>query len=155
MSDNITVPDLQDRNEIASLVTAYCFALDRRDFARVASVFTEDAEVRNVFDPYMPEGEKFTGVTAGGRALADGVRQMFSKLDATQHLLGATTVELTDTGAHASTQIVAHHHRGSEYYHTGGTYEDDLVRTPDGWRISRRDLCINWTTGTPDVVLAP
>lgn len=62
-----TVPDHQDRNEIVSLVKAYCFALDRRDFARVASVFTEDAEVRDVFDPYMPEGEKFTGVTTGGR----------------------------------------------------------------------------------------
>jgi ketosteroid isomerase-like protein len=154
MNDTSTL-DSRDRSEIIGLVTAYCFALDRRDFARVASVFTEDAAVQNVFDAYLPEGEKFTGVTIGGSALAAGVSQMFSRLDATQHLLGASTVEITDAGAHASTQIVAHHHRGSEYYHTGGTYEDDLVRTPEGWRISRRALRIYWTTGSPDVVLAP
>ncbi|MCZ9341439.1 nuclear transport factor 2 family protein, partial [Streptomyces sp. TRM76130] len=129
-----TDPEARDRSDIIDLVTTYCFALDRRDFDRVASVFTEDAAVQNAFDAYMPEGEKFAGVVTGGRALADGVSRMFSRLDATQHLLGATIVEPTDEGAHASTQVVAHHHRGGEYYHTGGTYEDDLVRTPDGWR---------------------
>ncbi|MET4921718.1 nuclear transport factor 2 family protein [Streptomyces sp. PSRA5] len=154
MSDT-SIPDHSDRSEILGLLTTYVFGLDRRDFARVASVFTNDADVQIVFDAYLPEGEKFSGVTTGGSAVADGARQMFRSLDATQHLLGVQAVEITDTGAHASTQIVAHHHRGSEYYHTGGTYEDDLVRTPDGWRISRRTLRIYWTTGSPDVFLAP
>ncbi|MGW6007508.1 nuclear transport factor 2 family protein [Streptomyces sp. NPDC055210] len=145
---------VRDRDEIRGLLTAYVFGLDRRDFARVAAAFTEDAEVRNVFDGYLPEGEAFSGLTVGGGVVAEGARQLFAGLDATQHLLGAQEVEFTDTGAHASTQIVAHHHRGGEYYHTGGTYEDDLVRTPDGWRISRRTLRITWTTGSPDVFSA-
>ncbi|MFH8467697.1 nuclear transport factor 2 family protein [Streptomyces sp. NPDC017991] len=149
-------PDLhQDRSEILALLTAYAFGLDRRDFTRVASVFTEGADVQNVFDAHLPEGEKFSGVTTGGSAVAEGARRLFGGLDATQHLLGAQSVEFTDTGAHASTQIVAHHHKGSGYYHTGGTYEDDLVRTSNGWRIARRTLRIHWTTGSPDVVLAP
>nr|WP_286012085.1 nuclear transport factor 2 family protein [Streptomyces violaceusniger] len=154
MSDT-SAPDDSDRTEIYDLLTAYAFGLDRRDFARVASVFTEDAEVHNVFDAYLPEGEKFSGLTTGGSAVADGARQLFSNLDATQHLLSAQSVDITDTDAKVSTQIVAHHHRGSDYYHTGGTYEDDLVRTLDGWRISRRTLRISWTTGSPQVFLAP
>ncbi|MFD6274241.1 nuclear transport factor 2 family protein [Streptomyces sp. NPDC060209] len=154
MSDT-SVSDYSDRREILGLLTTYVFGLDSRDFARVASVFTDDAEVQNVFDTYLPEGANFSGLTAGGSAVANGARQLFSNLDATQHLLGAQTVEITDAGAHASTQIIAHHHRGSNYYHTGGTYEDDLVRTPEGWRISRRTLRIHWTTGSPDVFLAP
>ncbi|MFJ3705305.1 MULTISPECIES: nuclear transport factor 2 family protein [Streptomyces] len=155
MSATATPDRRQDHGEILALLTAYVFGLDRRDFTRVASVFTEDAVVQNVFDAYLPEGERFSGVTTGGRAVAEGARKLFGSLDATQHLLGAQSIELTETGAHASTQIVAHHHRGSGHYHTGGTYEDDLVRTPDGWRISRRTLHIHWTTGSPDVVLAP
>ncbi|MEU0136883.1 nuclear transport factor 2 family protein [Streptomyces sp. NPDC006296] len=154
MSDTPVLDD-SDRTEIHDLLTTYAFGLDRRDFARVASVFTEDAEVHNVFDSYLPDGEKFSGLTTGGDAVADGARQLFGNLDATQHLLGAQSVDITDTGAKASTQIVAHHHRGGDHYHTGGTYEDDLVRTPDGWRISRRTLRISWTTGSPQVFLAP
>ncbi|MFE3737017.1 nuclear transport factor 2 family protein [Streptomyces sp. NPDC059134] len=153
MSEN-SVPDDSDRSEILGLLATYAFGLDRRDFASVASVFTADAEVQNVFDPHLPGGEKFNSLTTGGSAVAEGARQLFSNLDATQHLLGAQSIEFTDTGAHTSTQIVAHHHRGSGYYHTGGTYEDDLVRAPEGWRIFRRTLRIHWTTGSPEVFLA-
>ncbi|MEV7141568.1 nuclear transport factor 2 family protein [Streptomyces tauricus] len=155
MSDTPLPDQVRDRAEILGLLTAYAFGLDHRDFARVGSVFTEDADIQNVFDDYLPEGREFSGVTVGGDAVADGARRLFAALDATQHLLGAQSVEFTRTGARAFTQIVAHHHRGSDYYHTGGTYEDDLVRTSDGWRISRRTLRIHWTTGSPDVFLAP
>lgn len=154
MSDNGT-DEHTDRAAIRDLLTIYVFGLDRREFDRVASVFTDDAAVQIMFNDYLPEGRNFTGLTTGGVAVADGARQMFANLDATQHLLGAQSTTIAGSTARASTQIVAHHHRGSNYYHTGGTYEDDFVRTPDGWRISRRTLHIYWTTGTPDVVLAP
>ena len=155
MSDTSAAETL-DRNDIRDLLTTYAYGLDRRDFGRVASVFTDDAAVQIIFDDYLPEGKSFSALTTGGAAVADGARQLFANLDATQHLLGAQSIEITATTARATTQIVAHHHRGSSYYHTGGTYEDEFVRTsPDGWRISRRTLRISWTTGTPDVVLAP
>ncbi|MFJ9034565.1 hypothetical protein ACIRQP_40220 [Streptomyces sp. NPDC102274] len=50
------------------------------------------------------------------------------------------------------TQIIAHHHRGAGFYHTGGTYTDFFVRTDSGWRIDRRVLHTSWTTGEPGVV---
>ncbi|WP_072806170.1 nuclear transport factor 2 family protein [Rhodococcoides yunnanense] len=138
-------------SEIYDLLTTYAFGLDRRDFDAVAGVFTEDAVVENVFDTYLPEGATFASTTIGGSAVAEGARALFTRIDATQHLLGAQTVEITGTTARASTQIVAHHHKADGYYHTGGTYEDELVQTSDGWRISRRTLRISWTTGNPGV----
>ncbi|WP_413105695.1 nuclear transport factor 2 family protein [Streptomyces sp. Inha503] len=153
MSHDTPALSAQDQTEILKLLVDYAFSLDARDFTRVAAVFTDDAEIQSVFDEYLPEGEKFAGVTTGGAALAAGVDQAFQRLDATQHLLGATVFESTDDGVHARTQIVAHHHRGDAFYHTGGTYDDLLVRTPSGWRIARRALRISWTTGDPRLML--
>jgi SnoaL-like domain len=146
-----SVPGGRARGDILDVLTSYVFALDRRDFAGVAAAFTDDAVVRNSFDAYMPEGEDFGSVTIGGTAVAEGARRLFGTLDATQHLLGAQTVDVGADGVRASTQIVAHHHRGGDFFHTGGTYEDEFVRTSEGWRISRRTLQISWTTGTPTV----
>ncbi|BDZ48590.1 hypothetical protein GCM10025867_08310 [Frondihabitans sucicola] len=152
---NDTKPSREsDRSEILDLLATYAFGLDRRDFSAVASVFTDDAVVENTFDAYMPEADSFSSLTVGGSAVADGARELFNSLDATQHLLGAQTVDLTEAGAHASTQIVAHHHRGTNFYNTGGTYEDDLIRTADGWRISGRVLRITWTNGSADIFAA-
>ncbi|MSW21594.1 MAG: hypothetical protein F2873_11935 [Actinobacteria bacterium] len=33
-----------------------------------------------------------------------------------------------------------------------GRYDDDLVRTPTGWRISHRRLVATWADGNPRVV---
>lgn len=152
MSDP-TPTGYDDRSQILDLLSSYAFGLDHRDFPRVASVFTSDAEVEIVFESYMPDAERFKSLTIGGDAVAAGARQLFSTLDATQHFLGAQSIEVTSSGARASTQMVAHHHRGGDFYHTGGTYEDELVRTALSWRISRRTVRIHWTLGTPDVFL--
>ncbi|GAA1681171.1 polyketide cyclase [Mycolicibacterium murale] len=153
MSD-ISKSDTPDRAAILDLISAYAFGLDRRDFARVASTFTEEAVVENLFDEYLPEGKLFNSLTIGGTAVADGARDLFGTLDATQHQLGAQIVEMTGTGARASTQVVARHHRGVQFFKTGATYEDEFVRTPDGWRIAKRTQHIHWTAGSPDVFIA-
>ncbi|MFD5460122.1 nuclear transport factor 2 family protein [Streptomyces olivaceus] len=145
----------QDEAEIARLLADYAFSLDRRDWPRVVSLFTEDVSLQIAFDNYLPEAADFQGTSSGSKAVVEGLSQQFKKYDGTQHLLGASQFEVTDGGVHAVTQFVAHHHRGSDYYHTGGTYDDHLVRTPEGWKIARRALLIHWTTGSPDVALAP
>lgn len=99
--------DYSEHSEIAGLLAVYAFGLDRRDFDRVASVFTEDAYVENVFDAYMPDGALLNSVTIGGSAVADGARQMFTRLDTTQHLVGAQIVEISGATAQASTQVIA------------------------------------------------
>lgn len=146
--------DPDDEAMIRSVILGYVAALDGRDFGRIADAFTETAQFENTFEGYIAGGEAFTGVmpAVGGAEVAATVGGLMSSLDATQHLLGAIWFEPTPEGATTRTQIVAHHHRGSDFYHTGGTYTDSFVRTEAGWRIDRRVLHTSWTTGDPRVV---
>ena len=41
---------------------------------------------------------------------------------------------------------IAHAEAGGEIFILGGEYADELVRTPDGWRIAARTLSSWWTT---------
>jgi len=36
---------------------------------------------------------------------------------------------------------------GGDNFIIAGRYEDELLRTPDGWRISFRRLVVMWTQG--------
>ncbi|MDR7312337.1 ketosteroid isomerase-like protein [Nocardioides luteus] len=145
--------DTHDEAEIKSVILDYVEALDGRDFDRIASVFTDTAELENTFEAYIPGADAFTGVLArGAHAIAESVGGLMGRIDATQHFLGAMWFDLTDDGVRTRTQVIAHHHRGGGHYHTGGTYTDYFVRTKDGWRIRRRELHTVWTTGDASVV---
>ena len=41
---------------------------------------------------------------------------------------------------------------GGDHFIIAGRYDDELVRTPDGWRIRDRRLDIVWTSGNPAVL---
>jgi hypothetical protein len=146
--------DPHDEAAIRSVILGYVAALDGRDFNRIADAFTETAHFENTFERYIPGGEAFTGVmpAVGGEEIATSVGGLMSSLDATQHFLGAIWLEATTEGVTTRTQIIAHHHLGSDFYHTGGTYIDTFIRTEAGWRIDRRVLHTSWTTGEPSVV---
>ncbi|MFE7069173.1 nuclear transport factor 2 family protein [Streptomyces sp. NPDC057620] len=145
--------DDRDDAEIRSVLLGYVEALDGRDFARLADTFTETAELENTFEGYIPGGDDFTGVMArGAKDIAGAIGGLMGRLDATQHFLGAIWIEPTGEGARTRTQVIAHHHRGTSFYHTGGTYTDSFVHTDGRWRIDRRVLHTSWTTGDPTVV---
>jgi hypothetical protein len=40
---------------------------------------------------------------------------------------------------------------GDPNFIIAGRYEDELARTPDGWRIVFRKLTVMWTSGNPGV----
>ncbi|MFE0417304.1 nuclear transport factor 2 family protein [Streptomyces tendae] len=145
--------DGRDEAEIRSVLLGYAKALDGRDFEQLADVFTETAELENTFESYIPGGDAFTGVMArGAQGIAGAIGGLMGRLDATQHFLGAVWFEPTAEGVRTRTQVIAHHHLGTGFYHTGGTYIDSFVRTNNGWRIDRRVLHTSWTTGEPSVV---
>jgi len=154
MTQNIQQVDARDEAEIRAVILGYVDVLDNRDFDRIAEAFTDTAQLETSFESYIPGAEAFTGVLPiqGGKGIAAGVGGRMSVLDATQHFLGAMWFEPTAEGVRARTQVIAHHHRGGSFYHTGGTYIDSFVRTGDGWRIERRLLHTSWTTGDPKVI---
>jgi len=153
MSENTQQLDPRDEAEIREVIQRYSETLDKRDFDRLADSYTENATLENTFEDYIPFGSAFTGTLAtGAKEIATAVGNLMGPLNATQHFLGTILFDVTDEGVRTQTQVIAHHHRGAGFFHTGGTYIDDFVKTDAGWRTNRRVLHTSWTTGDPKVV---
>jgi len=140
--------DLQaiaDKQEITEICYRYGLALDRRDWAALAALFTPDA---NAFYLDMPPAR-------GYQAIEDTCRTALAPLSATQHLISNVVVRLGGDHAESSCYLQAQHVKagtaGGDNFIIAGRYDDQLVRTPDGWRIRERRLQAMWTDGNPAV----
>lgn len=46
--------------------------------------------------------------------------------------------------------IMTHVHKDRpEAFTVGGVFDNDLVRTPEGWRVSKTAMRVIWTSGEP------
>lgn len=140
-------PDLQalaDERDIINLATRYCWALDRHEFDELRTIFLPDAFAR------LGETD-----CQGINAILARIRSALTRLDASQHLVGSHVVDLDGDRAHhrcyLQAQHVLHGAEAGELWMVAGVYEDECVRTPEGWRIERRILSRIWTDGNPDV----
>jgi ketosteroid isomerase-like protein len=137
---------LQDKQEITEICYRYGLAIDTRDWAALAALFTPDAEA---FYLDMPPAH-------GYQAIEDTCRAALTPLSATQHLISNVVVRLDGDRASSSCYLQAQHVKtgtpGGDQFIIAGRYDDRLVRTPDGWRIRERTLAIMWTDGNPAVI---
>jgi 3-phenylpropionate/cinnamic acid dioxygenase small subunit len=135
----------QDRLAVEEVLTRYAFALDRRDWDLLATCFAQDAEL--VYEPLPP----FTGFAALQAAMRSGLEGT-----TTQHMITNIRVAVDGDRASAWSYGQATHRRdgldGGNLFVTGGAYEDALARGDDGWRIARRHVHAQWTSGNPQVV---
>ena len=136
---------LADRIEIGELCARYAYALDRKDWGGVAACFAEPAV-------FTHPGGRLDGVDA---ILARTVGAL-GRLDASQHLIGSITAEVTGDTARSFCYFHAQHVRrgapGGHLYTIAGSYADRLVRTPAGWRIAERVQEYLWRDGNPQVI---
>ena len=110
----------EDRDEILQLAYRYNLAIDRGDAAGWADTFTPDG----VFD--------VAGQLRSGR---DELIAFASSVHGLRHTLANPAINVTgDTAAMRAYFVV---YQGAAVLGTG-TYEDQLVRTPDGWRFAKR-----------------
>src|SRR5437763_4182404 len=142
MTAEVTVPDLralQDKQEITELCYRYGYAVDRRDWTELASLFTPDA---NAYYMDLP-------ACHGYQAIEDTCRAALTPLSATQHLITNVVVRLDGDHAEATCYLQAQHVKnrtpGGDNFTIAGRYDDQLARTPDGWRIRERRLASIWT----------
>jgi len=146
MEENLKL--LIDRQEICDLLNRYCSSLDDRDWARLATCFTPDA-----IGLYGEEA----GRKDGYPAIEQLCRTALEPLDSSQHLTGNHEIVISGDKAYARCYLQAQHTRagtpGGDNLTLGGTYRDEIVRTPEGWRIRRRELHILWQAGNPDVLV--
>ena len=139
------MPDaLADRQAVIDLTIAYAWALDTRCYDDLDAVFIADATAQ------------LGGVQIGRDAIKRRVADALDPLDVSQHFLGNHQVDLDGDRATGRTSLHAQHVKrgtpGGELFLVAGTYDDRLVRTPDGWRIEHRVLTVLWTDGNPAVL---
>jgi len=139
---NLDLQEIIDRQEIVDLLTRYTVALDSQDWALLKTCFTDDA----VAD-YGPEAGRHEGYPA----IEKIVQWYLEGLDASQHLIGNFVIEVDGNRARSTCYLQAQHYlldtEGGDTYTVGGTYEDDLIRTDEGWKIKYRRLHTTWKQG--------
>jgi hypothetical protein len=136
--------DAADRQAVVAVTVAYCWALDGREWDRLDQVFTVDAQAEL--------GGWFVGI----EAIKGRVRTALDPLDVSQHMIGTHEVQIDGDRATSRCYLHAQHVRAiagdQQQLIVAGRYEDELVRTPEGWRIARRVLTPLWTSGNPAVL---
>jgi len=142
----VDLQTLSDEREIERLCLVYAQALDNKQWERMRDVFTTDAVAR-----YQGVGE-CNGVDEIIKLCSAGM----DYLDRSQHLLSNFVIDVEGDSATSACYLQAQHVRegtaGGENFIMAGRYRDQLVRQPEGWRITQRELDIWWTEGNQAVV---
>lgn len=137
-----------DREAIIDTAIRYTWALDENRWDDLDDVFVADAQT------FLMRTEPEVGIDAIKQRIASSL----SPLDDSQHIVSNHQVVLAgDTATHRcylQAQHIYHGVEGSPLFIVAGRYVDDMVRTPDGWRIKRRELIGMWTDGNRQVIRA-
>ncbi len=130
-----------DRLAILDLLARYARGIDRCDAETLNAIWADAATV------------DYGNGVADARKWAAGVLEMLRSMSRTQHMLGQTLIDFTESGAQAETLCHAWHEtpgpEGPIEMVVGGRYLDDLVRMPAGWRIRHRRFVMDWNRNGP------
>ena len=137
----------EDQVAIEQLLNRYCHKLDRGEIDAVVDLFTEDAVL-------LPQYEG--DARHAGRA---AVRAWYTRYAATsiaavrglRHKISTALIEVDGDAATAVCYLDADsvNRATGKRSLVGGRYEDRLVRTVAGWRISERRIVIDYASTLP------
>ena len=130
--------ELADRVEIFDLVSRYCRAVDRADYAAVRAVYADDGV------------DHHTGFSGDADGYVAWLKQRTAQFSGTMHVLGTHIVEIDGDTAVSETYGTAHHwgepvDDPALNFTSGVRYLDRLRREPEGWRIAERFAVREWT----------
>lgn len=119
-----------DRDAIRELLHLYCFHMDEGNFTGLAALFAPDGEW---IAPYR---------TACGPAdIAAWLRESVPPTPKRMHYVMNSVISLTgDRGTAKPNYLVMVEGPDGPVPSVCGTYADELVRRPEGWRFRRREL---------------
>jgi hypothetical protein len=137
---------MSDRDELVELVARYASVADTRDFDVLPStVFT---------DPVTLDFESLRGRPAATMPLSQllaGFKTSFASFTATNHAITNHRITVDGDRATIRAHVRAEHWLPSELVDSGpncwlvvGFYDDDAVRTPDGWRLAKVKLSVTY-----------
>jgi hypothetical protein len=135
-----------DRVEIINVMNLYGFALDAQQWDLFDLIFTQDVEA-----VFGPAGAGWKGLDIFKQSFAD----FHATLDSHQHTMMGHLVHVDGDRANAFSYgnwlLVRNDAKGGPNWLGTGWYDDELVRTAAGWRISRRVCRLMSWTGNPYV----
>ena len=133
--------EVADRIAIDDLLDAYASALDTKDWDTLRTLFTPDAVV-----DYTEEG----GVRGTVEDAIAWFQKAMAPFTASQHFVTNRRVKVDGDEAKVDAYIFSPlgmpngNPGGLTLVFAGGTYEDVLRRTPDGWRFAARTIHASW-----------
>ena len=151
--DPAAVQEMIDKVAIGELQSRYMFAIDWQDAAAYGSVFTEDAKLE------WPEGSAqgrdaiqnmVVGLKAYRRKLAEASAP--NKPAALRHFVTNRVIKIDGDRATAVAywlDINNDNQIRTPYVPGYGHYEDELIRTADGWRFTSRKVFNETTSSSP------
>ena len=128
----LSLAEISDRFEIHQLLIDYSTAIDQRRFDDLDRVFTEDAYI-----DYRAMG----GIDGRFPEVKVWLAQVLPNFPAYAHMLGNFDVRIDGDTASSRTILFNPMVLGGEknqILFCGLWYEDEFIRTPQGWRMSRR-----------------
>lgn len=134
----------QDKAEIIETLNLYAFALDSHQFDLFDRVFTEDVRAE-----FGPAGAVWSGLANLKRTFAE----FHDTLTNHMHQMIGHNVHVNGDKANSFTYgnwlLVRDGAEGGSTWLGAGWYDDELVRTPSGWRIRDRIAKLVSWTGNP------
>jgi 3-phenylpropionate/cinnamic acid dioxygenase small subunit len=124
---------LEDKDAIRELLARYCFLLDGYRLSEFAALFAADGE-------WISRNGKATGPEAIERLLRDLVPEPMPG-KRRKHFTANIVIELsTDRASVVSNFLVVRDSPSGPAIAVAGTYDDMVVRTPEGWKFKSRRL---------------
>lgn len=138
--------EAQEIAAVVNVINLYPIAVDSQRWHLFDQVFTPDAKT-----------------DFGGPAVFEGletIKQVFEAIhapfDATQHATRGHHVRVAGEKASCLSYVHARFIRqvrdGGSMFESAGWYDDELIRTAQGWRITRRVCRTLWSGGNPAVL---
>jgi hypothetical protein len=124
--------EISDRLEIQQLLVDYSMAIDSRRFDDLDAVFTPDAHI---------DYSAFGGIVGRYPQVKTWLAEVLPNFANYAHMLGLPSIRVNGDTATARTFCFNPMVFAGESPATmllGLWYDDEFVRTPDGWRMSRR-----------------
>jgi len=143
---SLTVGEMSDRFELQDLCYRYAQLIDDRAFGQLGSVFTQDAHI-----DYSAMGGAVGNLPDTIAFLTDAMT-IFSNF---QHL--NSNLQFSVTGDRATGRVMCFNPMeleqddGSVYsFMLGLWYNDEYIRTEQGWRIAKRSEEKSWMLNEPE-----
>ena len=139
------VHELQDERQIRDLYTTFSHSVDSDDSVLLRTVVTDDINADYSADfGFVLEGvDNFVAQTESG--LGPPI---------TEHLMATYDIDITGDTATGSRYVVAWHvdpDDPTDQFVVGARYDDTLIRSADGWRISDFTFKVLFTDGDPTI----